>query len=110
MTRTFQNFQEFWPFYLSQHSNDICRRLHIIGTLLAVLWLLTCLIRMTPAWIPLAPVIGYGFAWTGHYGFEKNKPATFGNPMWSFIGDFKMMFLFFTGGLDAELERHGLRG
>lgn len=110
MSKDYQSFEEFWPFYLSQHSNDICRRLHVIGTLLGLIWLTVCLIRQTPAWILLAPVIGYGFAWTGHFGFEKNRPATFKYPKWSFIADFKMMLLFFSGGLDAELERHGIRG
>lgn len=110
MSKDYQNFEAFWPFYLSQHSNDICRRLHVVGTLLAVVWLTVCLIRQTPGWLIVAPVIGYGFAWTGHFGFEKNRPATFKYPRWSFIADFKMMFLFFSGGLNAELERHGIRG
>ena len=94
MSKDYRTFEEFWPFYLSQHSNDICRRLHVIGTLLSLVWLTGCIIRQTPAWIFLAPVIGYGFAWTGHFGFEKNRPATFKYPRWSFLADFKMMFLF----------------
>jgi hypothetical protein len=110
MSKPYQSFEEFWPFYLSQHSNDICRRLHVVGTLLGLVWLGLCLYRQTYTLVPLAPLIGYGFAWTGHFGFEKNKPATFKYPRWSFIADFKMMFLFFSGGLERELVRHGIKG
>ena len=38
----------------------------------------------------LLPVVGYGFAWVGHYVFEKNRPATFKHPWYSLAGDFVM--------------------
>lgn len=79
--------------------------LHIVGTTLALLFLLYCLTNNRPLWIPLAPLMGYGFAWVGHFVFEKNRPATFTYPKWSFLGDLKMLALFYQGKLNPELER-----
>ncbi|NDG83618.1 MAG: DUF962 domain-containing protein [Proteobacteria bacterium] len=100
--RVYSNFKEFWPFYLSQHSNRICRILHVFGTTLAVAFVAGCLITACFSWLPLALVLGYGPAWIGHFGFEKNRPATFKYPLWSFRADFKMLGLFYTGKLEAE--------
>jgi len=88
--KKYQTFTEFYPFYLSQHKNKTCRRLHFIGSLLILLLIGYC-IRYT-YWQGLwfIPVIGYGFAWFGHFIFEKNKPATFTYPIYSFIGDWIM--------------------
>jgi len=88
--KKYQTFTEFYPFYLSQHKNKTCRRLHFIGSLLILLLIGYC-IRYT-YWQGLwfIPVIGYGFAWFGHFIFEKNKPATFTYPIYSFIGDWVM--------------------
>ncbi len=44
-----------------------------------------------------APIVGYGFAWAGHFFFEKNKPATFTYPAWSLMGDFRMFGETITG-------------
>lgn len=97
-------YQEFWPIYLKAHSNPLNRLLHYIGTVLGVsifIWALT----LGPAWIGwLAPVVGYGFAWTGHFGLEKNRPAAFGHPIWSFYSDFRMLGLALVGGLDRWLK------
>ena len=90
MTKQYQSFSQFYPFYLSQHQNLICRRLHFIGSLLIVL--LVAYIVTTSSWalLLLLPVIGYGFAWVGHLVFEKNRPATFTYPLYSLIGDWVM--------------------
>ena len=84
---TYQSFEEFYPFYLGEHKNRVCRRLHFVGSLLVLITLFYILI--TAKWVLLLslPVIGYGFAWLGHFLFEKNKPATFQYPLYSFMGD-----------------------
>lgn len=84
----FKNFKEFYSFYLTQHQNPICKRLHFIGTFLVCLCLLTSLLTRNFYWLILTPVLGYGFAWIGHYAFEKNKPATFKHPFYSLLADF----------------------
>lgn len=88
---TFTRFAEFYPYYLSEHKNHTSRRLHFCGTL-AVLSIAACaLFGVINAWWLLAlPVCGYGFAWLGHFVFEKNRPATFQHPFYSLAGDFVM--------------------
>lgn len=86
----FQSFKEFYPFYLSQHQNVTCRKLHFIGTLLSALSLLAFIISWHWFFLLLTPICGYGFAWVGHFYFEKNKPATFKYPLYSLMGDFVM--------------------
>jgi hypothetical protein len=90
MERKFTSFVEFYPFYLSQHRNPICKRLHVAGTLLAAATLLLVLLggRWDQLW--LVPVLGYGLGWIGHFVFEKNRPASFRYPFYSFLGDLVM--------------------
>lgn len=90
MKQTFQNFSEFYPFYLSQHQNRTCRRLHFLGSLLVLLLIAYVIISAKITLLLLIPVIGYGFAWLGHFIFEKNKPATFEHPIYSLMGDWMM--------------------
>ncbi|MCO7517216.1 DUF962 domain-containing protein [Pseudomonas guariconensis] len=86
----FRSFAEFYPYYLGEHSNPTCRRLHFVGTSL-VIALLAYTFASGSWWLLLAvPVAGYGFAWVGHFFFEKNRPATFSHPLYSLIGDFAM--------------------
>ncbi|MFA6986319.1 MAG: DUF962 domain-containing protein [Arenimonas sp.] len=93
----FANFREFYPYYLGEHSNRSCRRLHFIGTSL-VLGCLVMLVRSgNPLWILYALLCGYGFAWVGHFFFEKNKPATFKYPFYSLAGDWVMYKDMLTG-------------
>ncbi|MEN5036086.1 DUF962 domain-containing protein [Pseudomonas sp. TWI929] len=89
-TAQFRSFAEFYPYYLGEHSNPTCRRLHFVGTSL-VIALLAYTIGSGKWWLLLTlPVFGYGFAWVGHFFFEKNRPATFTHPLYSLIGDFVM--------------------
>lgn len=100
------SFEEFWPFYVSQHLDATCRRLHYAGTSLALGCALVS--PLFPPALLAAPVFGYGFAWVGHYGFEKNRPATFGSiqhAMWSLRGDFRMLRLAIAGRMGPELVR-----
>lgn len=90
MSDTYQSFADFYPFYLSQHSEQTCRRLHFAGTSLVIATFLYALMSGRYVALFLLPVIGYGFAWVGHFFFEKNRPATFTYPLYSLIGDFVM--------------------
>lgn len=102
----YQSFAEFWPYYAKEHSHPACRALHFVGsTLVLVLLGLVISSVVSPWWLFALPFIGYGFAWVGHFGIEKNRPATFKYPLWSFIGDWKMWFLMLTGRMGAEMQR-----
>ncbi len=90
--REFANFAEFYDFYLQQHNHPVCRLLHVIGIITSISLTLALIAMGQWAWLWLVPVVGYSFSWTGHFVFEKNKPATFGYPLYSFWGDFRMTF------------------
>lgn len=101
------DYEAFWPFYVSQHRNPTCRRLHFAGTSLVLACLLAG-IALAPGWFALMPVAGYGFAWAGHLAFERNRPATFTYPLWSLRADFRMYRLMALGRMDVELRRLGI--
>lgn len=86
----FQSFSEFYPYYLQEHGNPTCRRLHFVGTSLVISLLTFVLVTQSLVWLWALPFIGYGFAWVGHFFFEKNRPATFKHPWYSLAGDFVM--------------------
>lgn len=95
--KIYRSFSEFYPFYLSQHANAVCRRLHLVGSTLVLLLLGWLIMHAQWAWLPSVLVVGYGFAWVGHFFFEKNRPATFTYPLYSFMGDWLMWFDCLTG-------------
>lgn len=95
----YKSFKEFYPFYLSQHKNLTCRRLHIVGTLSGATCLVNAIRLGDPTLVLMGLVVAYGMAWIGHFFFEKNVPATFKYPRWSFMGDWVMMKDVFTGKL-----------
>jgi len=86
--KRFKSLKEFYPFYLTEHQNPTCRKLHFMGT--ALLFFILGYALITQRWLALAfiPIVGYGFAWVGHFFFEKNRPATFQYPVWSLASDF----------------------
>ncbi len=100
-----KDYSEFWDFYVGEHSQPMNRILHFIGTTLATSLLVWSLATAHYYYIPLSFVFGYGFAWIGHFAIEKNKPATFKYPLWSFISDYKMVFYMLTGRMNTEVER-----
>ena len=95
----FSSFAEFYPFYLEEHSDARCRALHYIGSTCVLLLLAYAVTSANLRSLLMLPVIGYGFAWVGHFAFEHNKPATFQYPVYSFIGDWVMYKDFLTGQL-----------
>jgi hypothetical protein len=88
--RRFTSFAEFYPFYLNEHRDRTCRRLHFAGSTLALVCVALLVATGNPWWLPAALVSGYGFAWVGHFFFENNRPATFKYPLYSFVGDWVM--------------------
>ena len=98
------SYEAFWPFYVSQHLDPTNRGLHFVGT--SLVWAcLAAALLVSPGWLVAAPVAGYGFAWVGHFFFERNRPATFTYPLWSLRGDFRMYRLMLLGRMAPELAR-----
>ena len=88
--KKYHTLKDFYPFYLNEHSNKTCRTLHVIGSTLVLVVLFYALFSQQYKWLFSLPFIGYGFAWVGHYFFEKNVPATFTYPLYSFMADWVM--------------------
>ena len=102
MTPSITTFSEFWPYYLSQHRHPVCRMLHFVGTSLALslyAWIFVTWPDWVMLWLLAPPVVGYGFAWVGHFFVEGNRPATFGHPFWSLLADFRLFATMLTGRL-----------
>ena len=93
----FRSFAEFYPYYLGEHRNPVCRRLHFVGTTLSLVCLAMLVVTGPWGWLVGALLCGYGFAWVGHFFFEKNRPATFRHPLYSLLGDHVMYKDLWTG-------------
>jgi hypothetical protein len=98
-------FREFWPYYVGEHRKPITRALHFIGSTFVLAIAASAVVTGRPWLLLLLPVVGYGFAWVGHFGFEKNKPATFKYPVYSFLADWVMYGKILSGTMRAEVER-----
>lgn len=109
-TEGFENFSEFYPFYLSQHSSKINRDLHVFSTFLYLSNLIYQILVGKIILILLCPVLAYGPAWYGHFYYEKNIPATFKYPFYSLTGDFFMVIDILTGRLPKLFEKYGIEG
>ena len=105
MSERIQSFREFWPLYVSQHMNATCRHLHFAGSTIGLVILFFALATQRFWLVPLGFVQGYAFAWVGHFVIEKNRPATFQYPLWSFMGDWVMWGKMLTGQMGAEVEK-----
>ena len=99
------NYADFWEFYVREHSQPLTRYLHFTGTTLGLVLLVWFVRAGSWHYLPLSLAVGYGFAWFSHFFVEHNKPATFKYPLWSFVSDYKMMWLMLTGKMNAEVER-----
>jgi hypothetical protein len=104
-----RNFADFWPFYLREHARPGTRALHHLGSSLAIVCGAVGLASGRTGLLLAMPVVGYLFAWTGHFAIERNRPATFRYPLWSFAADWRMWWLWIAGRLGAELEKAGVR-
>ena len=107
MEKAIASFQDFWPYYLRQHAKPATRAWHYLGSGSAI-----AALAVAPwlGWqaVALAVVAGYGPAWIGHFFVEHNRPATFTYPLWSLIGDFRMLSLFLFGRLGDHLRQAGI--
>ena len=97
MEKPYRSFREFYPDYLAEHRDPTCRRLHFAGTALVILVAVAAIYTGRWVWLFAIPVVGYGFAWVGHFAFERNRPATFKHPLYSLAGDFVLFRDMLTG-------------
>lgn len=105
MENRIKTYPEFYRFYLSEHRNRTCRVLHFVGTALVFLIAVIAAYTGVSLYWFLVPLVGYGFAWVGHFYFEKNKPATFKYPLWSLYSDFKMFFQILSGKISFDSSK-----
>ena len=98
-------YGEFWPRYLEAHAARHRRALHYLSTSAALACIAGAAIAGGWRWLVAAPIVGYGPAWLAHAAFERNRPETFSHPIWSLLGDFRMLGLFLAGRLAGELRR-----
>ncbi len=103
MTKRFESFEEFWPFYVREHSKKLTRQFHFVGTSLALGCAAGALVTRHKWLLLVAPVAGYGPAWLSHFFIEKNRPATFTYPRWSLMADFVMWGKMVAGTMDDEV-------
>lgn len=93
------NFKQYYQHYLTLHQNKNNRRLHVLGQTATILYVIMCITRLPLVMILLTPFIVYPFAWSGHYFFEKNKPAAFSNPIYAKMADWVMLKDWIMGNL-----------
>ncbi len=100
-----RSFAEFWPYYVREHRLPATRAIHVAGTTLALAGAIAAVGLGQWVWLAAMPAIGYGFAWTGHFFVEGNRPATFRHPWWSLLGDLKLWLWTVTGRMGREAKR-----
>jgi len=99
------NYEEFWPYYVSQHLHPATRAVHVASTAGALACGATAVALLNPLVLAAAPVVGYGPAWASHFVIEKNRPASFGHPFWSFRADFRLFRKFFARTLEYDVAK-----
>lgn len=104
-SKRFNSLREFYPFYLTEHSNRVCRTLHFVGTGLVITLGIIGITTQNWKFFVMMPIAGYGFAWVGHFFFEKNKPAAFANPFYSLASDFIMFWHIISFQLPKKMEQ-----
>ena len=102
--KKYKDFKSFYPYYLTEHGDLRNRLLHFFGTLLLLICLVTGIVTGKWFLFVLIPVVGYGFAWAGHFFIEKNKPATFTYPLYSLASDFVMFWHMLTWQINIKME------
>ncbi|WCL48953.1 DUF962 domain-containing protein [Leptospira sp. GIMC2001] len=102
----YKTLKEFWPYYLSEHSNPTNRLLHFIGSWIAIGFLICTIYTLNAFFLIGAVLSGYAFAWVGHFLIEKNRPATFKYPFKSLVSDWIMFYYILTGQIQKELDKN----
>ena len=105
MDREPECFAEFWPHYVGEHRQPLCRAIHYAAGILSLGLLIWGVIALEPVWLLLSPIVGYGLAWSAHLLVEHNHPATWGYVWWSLRAEFKMLVLGMTGRMSREVTR-----
>lgn len=105
---TITRYRDFFPYYLQEHARPATRAIHYLGTGLTFGFLAAAILAGNAWWLLGMPLAGYFFAWVGHFGIEKNRPATFTYPLWSLASDYRMFFLWLTGRLGRHLKAAGV--
>src|SRR5947209_14327497 len=100
-----ETYEQFWPYYVSQHLHPATRAIHVGATSAALVCGAAGFAFLNPLLVAAAPVLGYGPAWASHFAIEKNKPASFGHPLWSFRADLRQVRRFFAGRLEADVQQ-----
>lgn len=103
--RRIETYEEFWPFYVREHSDPTNRKLHFVGTSGTIALVIAAIVRRKPIHLLHAAISGYGGAWIGHFFFQKNTPATFKYPLWSLFSDFRMYGKILAGTMNDEVAR-----
>jgi hypothetical protein len=104
--RRYQRFEDFWPYYVTEHANPLNRKLHFWGTNNLFLWLMVALVRRSPRLVVFAVISSYAYAWIGHFLIENNRPATLDYPILSALGDLQMYVKTWQGQMDNEVARY----
>lgn len=107
--KTYNTLNDFWPFYLSEHSHPVNRRLHFIGSTFSLIFMVMAILSLDAYFLLACLFSGYGFAWIGHFVVEKNTPATFKYPLKSFISDWRMYISILTFQIDKEMEKYSIK-
>jgi hypothetical protein len=102
----YQRFEDFWPYYVTEHANPLNRKLHFWGTNNLFFWLTLAVLRRSPRLVVFAVVSSYAYAWIGHFLIEKNRPATLDYPILSALGDLQMYVKTWQGQMNAEVRRY----
>lgn len=102
--KVYTTFWDFYPYYLTEHARPVNRALHFVGTSLVITCFVLAIVTRNGWWLLGMPLCGYGFAWVGHFGLEKNRPATFKYPFYSLGSDFVMFFHILTGQINSKVE------
>lgn len=105
MRRKFTSLRQFYHYYLLEHRHPTCRALHFVGTSLFLAVVIYAIVIGPLWWLALGPISGYGFAWIGHFLYEKNKPATFEYPLFSLLSDFIMFWHMLTFQIPKRIQR-----
>lgn len=105
MEKEYKTLAQFYPYYLTEHSDTTCRVLHFIGTTLVFALLIAAILTGNWWLCWFMPLAGYGFAWVGHFFYEQNKPATFKYPLFSLTSDFKMYFDLLLGKIPFNTQK-----
>ena len=97
-----KDYHQFYRFYLTEHRNIMSRRLHVAGSSIGLYFFSKAILKRKPRYFIYGLVSGYACAWVGHFVFEKNKPASFKQPLYSFISDWRMFSDVLRGNLSLQ--------